>query len=121
MIEISKRFQFDAAHFMPHAPEGHPYRQMHGHSFEAVITILGEIDPATGWVMDFDEIDRMIEGVRVELDHRLLNDIEGLAIPTLEHLTGWLWDRLAGQIAGVTQITVSRPSIGQSCTLRAPA
>lgn len=120
MIEISKRFHFDAAHFMPHAPEGHPYRHVHGHSFEAQITIAGETGEATGWVMDFDEIDRLITDVRAQLDHRLLNDVNGLAVPTLENLTAWLWDRLSERLSGLVEVTVSRQSIGQSCTLRAP-
>lgn len=119
MFEISKQFYFDAAHFMPHMREGHAYRQMHGHSFHAQISIQGKPDPQTGWVMDFDALDTLIAGVRGELDHRLLNEIDGLAAPTLENICAWLWRRLSGQVPGLARITLSRPSVGQSCTLTA--
>ncbi|HAD25377.1 MAG TPA: 6-carboxytetrahydropterin synthase QueD [Alphaproteobacteria bacterium] len=118
-MEISKRFQFDAAHFMPHAPDGHPYRQVHGHSFEAEITLIGEPAAETGWIIDFDEIDRQIAVVRDRLDHRMLNDIAGLETPTLERLTDWLWSELSALLPGLSRVCVSRPSIGQSCTRHA--
>ncbi len=120
MFEISKQFYFDAAHFMPHMAEDHAYRRTHGHSFRVQITIRGNPGPQTGWVMDFEELDEIIAGVRSELDHRLLNDIDGLAIPTLENICGWLWRRLANQIPGLARISVSRPSVGQNCTLTVP-
>lgn len=118
-MEISKRFQFDAAHFMPHAPDGHPYRQVHGHSFEAELTLVGEPAETTGWIIDFDEIEQQIAAVRERLDHRLLNDIAGLETPTLERLTDWLWNELSTRLPGLSRICVSRPSIGQSCTRHA--
>lgn len=120
MIEISKQFYFDAAHYMPHMAEGHAYRQMHGHSFKAQIAIQGQPDPQTGWVMDFDALDQVIEAVRKELDHRTLNDIEGLAAPTLENICVWLWQRLANRLPGLARITLSRESVGQSCTYTGP-
>lgn len=119
MFEISKQFYFDAAHFMPHMEEGHAYRQIHGHSFHVQIAILGKTDPETGWVMDFEMLDTIIAGVRNDLDHRLLNEIDGLSSPTLENICAWLWRRLASHLPGLSRITISRPSVGQSCTLTA--
>ncbi len=119
MFEISKQFYFDAAHFMPHMAQGHPYRQMHGHSFHVQIAIQGTPHPETGWVMDFEALDTIIAEVRSELDHRLLNEIDGLSIPTLENICAWLWRRLSNQVPGLSRIMISRPSVGQSCTLTA--
>jgi len=119
MFEISKQFYFDAAHFMPHMAQGHAYRQMHGHSFHVQIAIQGNPDPETGWVMDFEALDTIIAEVRSELDHRVLNEIEGLSTPTLENICAWLWRRLSSPIPGLSRITISRPSVGQSCTLTA--
>ena len=70
--------------------------------------------------MDFEELDAIIAGLRSELDHRLLNDIDGLAIPTLENICAWLWRRLANAVAGLARVTVARESVGQSCTMTAP-
>ncbi len=119
MFEISKQFYFDAAHFMPHMARGHAYRHVHGHSFSVQIAIQGKPHPETGWVMDFEALDAIIADVRGELDHRLLNDIDGLATPTLENICAWLWRRLANSVPGLARITVARPSVGQSCTLTA--
>ena len=119
MFEISKQFYFDAAHFMPHVTEGHAYRQMHGHSFHVQIAMQGIPDPQTGWVMDFDELDEIITGIRSELDLRLLNEIDGLGTPTLENICAWMWRRLSDRVSGLARITVARPSVGQSCTLGA--
>lgn len=119
MFEISKQFYFDAAHFMPHMAQGHAYRQMHGHSFHVQIAIQGKPDPETGWVMDFEALDTLIAEVCSELDHRVLNEIEGLSTPTLENICAWLWRRLSSPIPGLSRITISRPSVGQSCTLTA--
>ncbi|MCK9991786.1 MAG: 6-pyruvoyltetrahydropterin/6-carboxytetrahydropterin synthase [Alphaproteobacteria bacterium] len=119
MFEISKQFYFDAAHFMPHMREGHAYRQMHGHSFHVRIAVRGEPDTQNGWIMDFEALDTLIAEIRNELDHHLLNDIDGLSIPTLENICAWLWRRLSNQLPGLARITVARESVGQSCTLSA--
>ena len=42
LVEIYKQFRFDAAHYLPHAPEGHPNKRVHGHSFRAEITIRAQ-------------------------------------------------------------------------------
>lgn len=120
MYEISREFLFDAAHFMPHMHEGHAYRQMHGHSFQVRITVQGIPDPQTGWVMDFEALDACIADIRNKLDHQTLNEIEGLATPTLENICAWLWRHLASHAPGLARIRVARPSVGQSCVLTAP-
>ena len=61
MIELSQEFTFDAAHFLDGAPE---YRRMHGHSFYAEVTLRGEPDPATGFLRDLGEVDRVLKTVR---------------------------------------------------------
>jgi 6-pyruvoyltetrahydropterin/6-carboxytetrahydropterin synthase len=40
------------------------------------------------------------------LDHRYLNEIEGLENPTSEHLARWIWQRLQPALAGLSKITV---------------
>ncbi|HEY0525094.1 MAG TPA: 6-carboxytetrahydropterin synthase, partial [Stellaceae bacterium] len=109
-----------AAHFLPSAPEGHPNRRMHGHSFRLDVAVAGEPDPETGVILHFAEFERALDEVREALDHRLLNEINGLQTPTLEHLVVWVAGRLAPKLPGLARVTVRRDSIGESCTYYLP-
>ena len=39
VFEITKAVTFEAAHYMGGKPEGHPYRNVHGHSFQLEATV----------------------------------------------------------------------------------
>jgi len=117
-VEIAYRFGFDAAHHFDHFPEGHPNRSLHGHSFQVEVALEGEPDPATGFIADFGEVDAACADVRRRLDHRMLNDIEGLQQPSLENLARWIWAALVPVLPRLSRITVRRDSAGQSCTYR---
>ena len=116
MMELSCRFHFDAAHRFEHFPAGHANRGVHGHSFQAEVTVRGEPDPATGFVLDYAELEAMCAQARAQLDHRMLNEIDGLAQPSLENLCLWIWRRLAPALPGLARVTVRRDSAGQSCS-----
>lgn len=120
-MEISHRFGFDAAHYFDTYPEGHLNRGVHGHSFQVEVALEGEPDARTGFVADFGELERASAELRAALDHRLLNEIEGLGQPSLENLAVWLWRRLAPRFTTLACVTVRRDSAGQSCTYRGPA
>jgi 6-pyruvoyltetrahydropterin/6-carboxytetrahydropterin synthase len=117
-VEIVKEFTFDAAHFLATAPEGHPYRRMHGHSFSAEVALAGTPDPASGWLVDFAVIEAALAVLRDRLDHRVLNELAGLGVPTLENLAAWIYRELTASLPGLTRVTVHRPSSGESCTYR---
>jgi 6-pyruvoyltetrahydropterin/6-carboxytetrahydropterin synthase len=103
---LERSYRFEAAHVLPNVPPGHKCARMHGHSYEIVVTIEGEVDAARGWLVDFAEIDdRALPLVR-QLDHRVLNEIDGLANPTSELLAAWLWQRLATALP-LSEIVVS--------------
>src|SRR5487761_2300937 len=103
-MRIYKDFTFEAAHFLPSAPPGHPNSRMHGHSFRVRVTLEGEPNPETGLLMHFDELSAAIAGARDDLDHRLLNEVPGLALPTLERISEWLWNRLDNRVPGLAEI-----------------
>jgi 6-pyruvoyltetrahydropterin/6-carboxytetrahydropterin synthase len=113
MIEISQEFSFDAAHFLDGAPE---YRRMHGHSFYAEVTLRGEPDAGTGMLRDLGEINRVLADIREMLDHRLLNDVEGLGKPTLENLARFIFLKARAALPEVARVKLRRPSYGQTCT-----
>jgi queuosine biosynthesis protein QueD len=89
-VELYKDFRFEAAHRLPNVPEGHKCARLHGHSFLVRITVLGDVDPSTGWLMDFDDIKSAFAPLLEQLDHYYLNDIEGLENPTSENLAVWV-------------------------------
>ena len=113
MIEISKEFGFDAAHYLGNsAPEN---RRLHGHSFYAEVTLRGEPNPTTGFLRDFGEVDTALMAIRELLDHRLLNEIEGLATPTLENLAQFIFVKAKAALLEVVRVKLRRLSYGQTC------
>ncbi len=110
---LIKTFTFEAAHKLPHAPEGNKCRRLHGHSFAIEVAVEGEVDPQTGWVMDFAELKAAAGPVIEELDHRYLNEIGGLENPTSEVLARWLWERLKPKLPLLSVV-----SVRETCTSR---
>ena len=43
-MELVKEFGFEAAHRLPHVPEGHKCARLHGHSFRVAIHLLSSVD-----------------------------------------------------------------------------
>ncbi|HSC76427.1 MAG TPA: 6-carboxytetrahydropterin synthase QueD [Pseudomonadales bacterium] len=93
-MEIYKEFSIEAAHRLPHVPEGHKCSRLHGHSFQVSIHVSGPVEPHSGWVMDFSDIKSAFKPVWERLDHHYLNDIAGLENPTSENLARWIWQQL---------------------------
>ena len=120
IVELTYAFGFDAAHRFDAFPEGHPNRRMHGHSFQVEVAVRGTPDPTSGFVVEFTQLERACGALRDTLDHRLLNEIEGLEQPSLERLSIWIWEQLAEKIPSLMRVTVRRDSRGQSCTYRGP-
>ena len=73
MTRIYKEILFDAAHYLPDAPEGHPNRRVHGHSFRVTLWLEGAVSPKTGLIRHFEEIDREIAPLREKIDHHVEN------------------------------------------------
>lgn len=119
-MRIYKEFHFEAAHFLPTAPAGHPNSRVHGHSFRVRVTVAGEPDPATGLVVHFEELEAALDEAREALDHRMLNEIEGLELPTLERISLWLWDHLHNRVPGLAEVEIVRDSCHEGCVYRGP-
>ena len=118
MFEQSYSFGFEAAHELAANVEpGHDYAHVHGHSFEATVTLRGE-PGARGWLQDFAEVRAACEAVRARLDHRFLNRIEGLERPTLERLAVFIHDALRPALPALAEVAVARPSLKERVTYR---
>ena len=104
---LERSYRFEAAHFLPKVPPGHKCARMHGHSYLVEIAIEGEVDPELGWLVDFAEIDEHATPLVRQLDHQVLNELEGLANPTSELLAAWWWRRLAPGLPQLCEVAVS--------------
>jgi 6-pyruvoyltetrahydropterin/6-carboxytetrahydropterin synthase len=119
MWEVTKSFYFDAAHSLSGTTLGPVAEEVHGHSFKAEVAVEGTPDPATGMVMDLGQLDAAVGILRKRLDHKLLNNVEGLGLPTLENLARFICEQLAS-VGPVARVTISRESCAETCTYRPP-
>jgi 6-pyruvoyltetrahydropterin/6-carboxytetrahydropterin synthase len=113
-METFAEFAFEAAHQVP------PYSGIHGHSFFVEIVLTGEPDPVFGWPCSLTDVHEHIDTLRQQLDEKYLNEIDGLAVPSLENLARWIWQRLDNAVPGIDRITVRRGTAGrgEGCTYR---
>jgi 6-pyruvoyltetrahydropterin/6-carboxytetrahydropterin synthase len=82
----------------------------HGHSYVCEVTVAGEIDPLTGFVMDLGLLDAILgDEVRNRFDHRNINvDVpefaDGKLIPSGENLARFIYDRVASRLPDAVRI-----------------
>ncbi len=105
-MKIYKEFRIEAAHRLPNLPAEHKCSRLHGHSFHIVITVEGPLQQPQGWVRDFAELGEAFQPLFEQLDHRYLNEIEGLENPTSENLAIWIWRRLRTTLPGLVEVEV---------------
>ena len=113
-MELRKSFLFEAAHLLPHLPETHKCRRLHGHSFKVEIVLAGECDAKLGWLMDYAEIKAVFSPIWEKLDHHYLNEIRGLENPTSENIAAWIWQQLKPNLPLLVEVVVA-----ETCTAQA--
>ena len=111
-VRVTRRLHFSAAHRL-HNPalSDEENREVyglcnspnaHGHNYELEVTVEGEVDPRTGYVIDLKTLKNVAESAAVDdLDHRNLNvDVEWLdgVLPSTENLAIAIWRRLEERI-----------------------
>ncbi|MFT6580403.1 MAG: 6-pyruvoyltetrahydropterin/6-carboxytetrahydropterin synthase [Alphaproteobacteria bacterium] len=124
LFEISQTFTFDAAHTLALEGNRPEYFRTHGHSFTAEVTLQGTRVAEKGWVIDFGLLKSVLNEVRDGLDHRMLNEVEGLTTPTLENIAEWIATNthrllaaheFANETLKIHRVTVMRTTIGETC------
>ena len=120
MYELTKGFRFDSAHTLERSIYADGSRRIHGHSYRAEVTLRGRPDPASGMIMDTSLFGHLLEEVRDALDHRLLDEVEGLGPGTLENLAAFIWRGLADRAPGLHSVTVFRDSTDDRVRLTGP-
>lgn len=119
-VRVTRRLHFSAGHRL-HRPEwdDEENREVfgacsnptgHGHNYELEVTVAGEIDPETGFVLDLKRLKELVrEMVVSDVDHANLNtDVEWLdgRNPTAENLSVAIWGRLEGRLDGADLVSV---------------
>lgn len=105
-IVLTRSFRLESARRLPRLPATHPCARVHGHSFVIELELAGPIDPELGWLIDYNDIAAAFEPLRQKLDHRFLNEVEGLENPTSEHIARWVFDHLSPTLPALTAVTV---------------
>jgi 6-pyruvoyltetrahydropterin/6-carboxytetrahydropterin synthase len=105
-MKITQAFFFEAAHRLPHVPPSHRCHRMHGHSYGVELELEGAIDPVSGFVLDFLEIEKCFASLLVRLDHQCLNEVGGLENPTAENIAVWIWQRVKLVLPKLSAVTV---------------
>ena len=116
MIYLTRREHFNAAHKL-YNPAWSEERNRdvfgkcananwHGHNYELVVTIKGEVDPDTGFLMDAKRLGEILrEHVCEKIDHRNLNlDVDFMSgkLASTENLAMAIWEQIVPRLpAGV--------------------
>jgi 6-pyruvoyltetrahydropterin/6-carboxytetrahydropterin synthase len=119
-IALVRRYRFSASHLYrrPEWSEAENRARFgkcanlpgHGHNYRLYVTVAGEIDPATGFVVDLGALDALVQEHVVErLDHQHLNVAlpefgEGGEIPSSEKLVGWIAEQLTDRLPGLVKL-----------------
>jgi len=108
MIYLTRKCEFSASHYY-HNPSwtDEENRRVfgkcanlngHGHNYTLEVTVKGEVDPTTGFVIDLKELKDILNREVVDaMDHRHLNkEVPEFAtrIPTTENIAIAIWQRL---------------------------
>jgi 6-pyruvoyltetrahydropterin/6-carboxytetrahydropterin synthase len=114
MILLTRKADFSAAHFYWNEAWTEDQnlaafgkcanRNGHGHNYTLEVTVAGEVDAVTGFVVDLKQLKEVIEREVVSVyDHRHLNhEVPEFRhrIPTTENIAIAIWNRLEGKIPG---------------------
>lgn len=118
ICELSQRFFFDAAHTLHRSIDAEGSRRIHGHTYEAEVTVRGQPDAQSGMVIDLGYLRSEIARVREMLDHRLLDEVAGLGPATLENLCTFIRAQMGESVPNLCAVMVERRVSGDRCLLR---
>lgn len=120
MVYVSRTEHFNAAHKLwnPNWSKEKNFEifgkcaneNWHGHNFNLIVTVKGEPDPETGFVINFKDLGKIIRREIIDvLDHKNLNlDVEFMKdkMTSCEVLTIEIWKILEAKLAEITTLSV---------------
>jgi 6-pyruvoyltetrahydropterin/6-carboxytetrahydropterin synthase len=115
MIYITRRERFNAAHrlFKPEFSDEQNLQvfgkcsnpNWHGHNYTLFVTVKGEVNPDTGFLVNLKDLSTLIDNSVIEkLDHRNINlEVDFMAgkLASTENLAIGIWDELAESISAM--------------------
>jgi len=113
VFELVHTVRFEAARRLTRVPPGHKCGNLYGLAFYLDIHVVGALDPATGWVVDFGEIEAAFAPLYDRLDHHHLNEVEGLENPTSEVLVQWIWERLKPALPALSALSLRENDVSR--------
>ena len=117
--ELSQRFYFEAAHTLRRKIDAAGSSRIHGHTYEAEVTVAGIPDSQSGMLVDLGYLRQEVARVREMLDHHFLDEISGLGPATLENLCAFISQQLKPSLPQLSAVMVERKASGDRCVLRA--
>ena len=119
-ITVSRKAHFNAAHRLHNknwSDEKNQkifgkcnYQNYHGHNYELIVSVTGEINPETGYVIDMGELKKIIKNeIEERLDHKNLNlDIPHFSniIPSAENICIYIYDIIRDNIDSQFKLSV---------------
>ena len=119
-ITVSRKAHFNAAHRLHNknwTDEKNEkifgkcnYQNYHGHNYELIVSVTGEINPETGYVIDMGELKKIIKNeIEERLDHKNLNlDVPHFSntIPSAENICIYIYDILRDNINSQFKLSV---------------
>lgn len=107
VFNLKHQFRIESARFLPRLPEGHPCKQIHGHSFLITLELeSSSLQPELDWLIDFNEVAEIAKPWLAKLDHKLLNEVPGLENPTSENLCVYLFKNLKPGLRQLKKVSV---------------
>ena len=83
----------------------------HGHNYELIVSVTGEIHPETGFVMDMKILKNLIKTeIEAQFDHKNLNEeVPEFASlnPTAENISVVIWNKLRSKIDAHLDLTIT--------------
>jgi 6-pyruvoyltetrahydropterin/6-carboxytetrahydropterin synthase len=80
----------DSAVQLKRAPQGHPQRGIHGHTFTLRLHLCAPLDAVMGWTVDFGDVKTLFNPLFKALDHHPLHEIPSLADSDTASLAAWI-------------------------------
>jgi 6-pyruvoyltetrahydropterin/6-carboxytetrahydropterin synthase len=118
IFDLSQRFYFEAAHTLHRTYETEGSLRIHGHTYEAEVTVSGLPNPESGMIVDLTNLRNEIERVKSLLDHQFLDEVEGLGPATLENLSLFIRNQMLNIFPNLSSVMVERRASGDRCLLR---
>ena len=106
MHKLVHTIRFESARKLTKVPDDHPCSNLYGLAFRLEVHVEGEMDKESGFVIDFDEINKSFKPIYEQIDHNYLNEIEGLENPTSEVLVEWIWNKMAPNLNGLSRLVL---------------